>query len=95
MWGLIVTALFLVVAGFILLHLVLPLLHGMITLLVFGVILLVLFAIAKALWRAVFGSPESCRETRTRDYFDLRYEYMKERMDDLDRMFSRWRARNG
>lgn len=90
MLGLVVTALFLLLAGLVVLHLILPLLHGLLTLLVFGVIILVLFAVAKALWRAVFGGPE-----RPRDAFDVRYEYMKERMENLETLFTRWRARNG
>ena len=89
MWALIGFVVFLLVAGFILIHLVLPLLHGLLTLLVFGVAILVLFALAKMLWQAVFGSSKETED----EELHWRHENMQYRMDDLERMFRKWQAR--
>ena len=89
MWSLIGFVVFLLITGFILINLVLPLLHGLLTLLVVGVAILVLFALAKMLWQAVFGRPKQLED----DELHWRYDNMHYRMDDLERMFRKWQAR--
>ena len=89
MWALIWFVILLFVAGFILIHLVLPLLHGLLTLLVFGVAILVALALAKMLWQAVFGTAKPAEDSR----LHWRFENMQYRMEDLERMFRKWQAR--